>query len=253
MGICNSLSAKKQELLAARKIKTTLSQDEYNKLFGIGANEVIIKYFDEAMSKALLGTFQLKQAEKGHWWYGEWENHRRMVISLFAAKGLTYTIEWGYNYDFIPKLNRQDKFVWSRTEKSFDHHAWDNYYFHVKEDMKSMSEQERVQTYNKYTLPTYTSNLESALAYIDGVIKRNIPFMTEWFDRVQTTDDVIAELDRHLGTNDYRDHYRHWTKAFLLARQNRLDEAIAAMQNNYPNREIAQKVLDKLQKAGLED
>lgn len=114
-----------------------------------------------------------------------------------------------------------------------------------------MSGNERVYTCFKYTLPEYANRLDIALEYLDAVVKKNIPFMLEWFGRVRTTDDVIAELDRQLGTNDYRDYHRYWTKAFLLAYEKRLDEAVKTMQVNYSNRAIEQKVLDKLQAASL--
>lgn len=117
-----------------------------------------------------------------------------------------------------------------------------------------MLETETLHILDQYTLPIYANNLNAALDYIDVVVKRNIPFMIEWFSRVQTTDDVIAELDRQLGKyNDYRDYSRYWTKAFLLARQKRLDEAVETLENYYVNRTIEQKVLDKLHSTSLLD
>lgn len=254
MELCNSPDANKNVILTNQNITASLSQDEYNKIFMSADADFIIKYFDDAVSKALSDTFLLKKSEKGHWWYGDWENHCRMVITLFAAKGTHYYINWGYNFDFIPHLNRQGKFIWSRTEKSFAEHISDNFFSHIQYDSKTMLETETLHILDQYTLPIYANNLNAALDYIDVVVKRNIPFMLEWFSRVQTTDDVIAELDRQLGKyNDYRDYSRYWTKAFLLARQKRLEEAVETLENYYVNRTIEQKVLDKLHSTSLLD
>lgn len=53
MDLYNSLKAKNQEAVSGRDLTEALSPDDYNKLFLFGNGDVIIKYFDDAVSKAL--------------------------------------------------------------------------------------------------------------------------------------------------------------------------------------------------------
>lgn len=224
-----------------------LSYDEYHSyFFSTDAYISVRPYFGEVVSIALADDFDLKYFEKGRWWYSEWNNHCRKVINLFAAKGTMYPIVWGYNYDFIPRLNNQDKFVYHRTEKSFATDIEDTFYSHVHYDPNTMSRMETLQIRAKYCLPSDTNNLEIAREYVYDVVKRNIPFMKEWFSRVQTIEDVVEELDRQIAQSIAFEHrYSLYTKAFLLAKLHRMDEAIETMQLRYGGK-TPEKVLKKL-------
>lgn len=126
-----------------------------------------------------------------------------MVITLLAVKGITYPILWGYNYDFIPKLNNKQKLVWHRTEKSFHMDIKDSYYSYVSFPQKAEQAKEDYlnpeRDYRYYELSMWTSNIEFALRYIDDVVKKNIPFMIDWYQCVQTIEDVSDELDKQVA------------------------------------------------------
>ena len=141
------------------------------------------------MSKVLREHFDLKYCDKGRWWYSDWNSHKRMVITLFASKGITYPIIWGYNYNFIPRLNNQNKLMWYRTEKNFYLHIEDAYYNYmplfsnIKQTDNTFLNPEKNCKY-QYELPMWTNNLEFALNYIDDVVKRNLPLMIDWYQKV---------------------------------------------------------------------
>lgn len=224
-----------------------LSYDEYHSyFFATDAYTSVRPYFGEVVSRALADDFDLKYYEKERYWYSEWDNHCRKVIYIFATKGTLYPIKWGYNYDFIPQLNNQDKFVYHRTEKAFWADISDFFYNHVHYDPDTMSRMETLQIRTKYCLPNDTNNIEIAREYVYDVVKRNIPFMKEWFSRVQTIENVIDELDRQIARPSALGHRNSlYTKAFLLAKLHRMDEAIETMQLRYDGK-TPEKVLKKL-------
>ena len=104
-----------------------ISLDDHKTIFMIDANESVIKYYDDIVSDVLGQYFRLKKCENKHMWFGEWENYRRIVIELWVTKGAFYHVHWGYNYDFVAKLNRQDRFVYARTDKEVRCDAHDSF------------------------------------------------------------------------------------------------------------------------------
>lgn len=236
-----------------------LSKDEYKKYFYYEELFYITKYFGDVVSKALKGNFDLKYCDKGRWWYSGWNNHKRMVITLFPSKGITYPIIWGYNYDFIPQLNNQNKLIWHRTEKAFHLDIEDAYYNYVsvppniKQTEEDFLNPEQNCKY-QYELPMWTNNLEFALKYIDDVVKRNIPFMIDWYQRVQTIEDVIGELYKQIAMPSQYGHWNeYYTKAFLLAKIKCIDEALDIMGQIYHPNEIPSKIIEKLYKTSQLD
>ncbi|MCI8423873.1 MAG: hypothetical protein HFF50_10180 [Lawsonibacter sp.] len=55
----------------------------------------------------------------GNWcWAGPWEDHRRRVLRVWLQRSCTCgTIQWGWNFDFIPHLTSSG-LGWRRTDKS---------------------------------------------------------------------------------------------------------------------------------------
>lgn len=236
------------------KSMKVLSKAEYKKYFYYFYDEerfYITKYFKDTVSKVLKENFDLKYYDKGRWWYSDWNCHKRMVITLFASKGITYPMIWGYNYDFIPRLNNQNKFIWHRTQKSFHLDIEDAYYNYVPVIPKRKRTEEHFfnpeqNAKYQYELPIWTNDLEFALKYIEDVVKRNIPFMLDWYQRVQTIEDVIGELDKQIAISSQYGHWNeYYTKAFLLAKIKCMDEALETMGQIYRN-EIPPKIMEKL-------
>lgn len=226
-----------------------LTQEQYDQIFSGIESEYITKYIDDIVSEALSGVFDLKKCPKGRYWYGEWVNHRRMVVNVYSSKGVLYPLRWGYNYDYIPWLNNQDKFVYRRTEKSVGCDVDDSFYEYVHYDSKNMSNIETMHIREKYCLPIYAKDIELAKKYMGTIVKRNIPFMLDWYERTKTDEAVLAELDEKIAFYSHapyitRNYY--WTKAFILAHYNKLDQAIEAMEKYYDGYTIPEKVLDKL-------
>ena len=170
----------------------------------LATNDVIVKYFNDGVTKALSEYFDVKCCEKGHDWFTPWEGHQRKAFDLYALKGYMYIIRWGYNYDFIPTRKNGEKFIYHRTEKAVAVHIPDSFYLHVDYDPDKMSHNETLAIREKYCLSSYNleymnlTDVACAYEYIQEITRRNIPFMLEFFDRIRTIDDAVAEIDRRL-------------------------------------------------------
>jgi len=109
--------------------RNILTKDEYSSLFCTGdfiKSECYIDYITERLAE----EFCLKYNEKKKCWYSEWNNNQRFVVELKSTKGINKILRWGYNYDYIPTLNNQNKLVWHRTDNSIKIHVEDGYYYH---------------------------------------------------------------------------------------------------------------------------
>lgn len=239
-----------------------VSDEEYTKkIMGLGNesyDENLVKYYDDIAEEILTRYFTVKKCPGKHIWYGEWENHRRIVIKL--RQFYSYEVVFGYNYDFIPILNRQDKFIYHRTEKSVDLDVKDFYMNHIHYDSDNLTHLESFHIRRKYELPVYgcREELDFAKKYIGDCVRTNIPFMQDFFARYESDGDVISFLDYIIHNGNYFERYRYiWTKAFLYARFHEMERAMETMdyyyKELYKERDIPQKVIEKLENVNAMD
>ena len=105
---------------------------------------------------------------------------------------------------------------------------------------------------DKYFVPIYGRDAEWAKEHIGEVVRRNIPFMRDWFGRIKTIDDIIAQNTEYINKNkdSVYTYPKYWVRGFLYAKQHRMDEAIADIQLIYEryskDKQIPQNVLKKL-------
>ncbi|MCM1160918.1 MAG: hypothetical protein NC412_06815 [Roseburia sp.] len=232
-----------------------VSDEEYTKKimgFGIESpDENLVKYYDDITEEILTKYFMVKKCPGKHIWYGEWENHRRIVIKLYCF--YSYEVIFGYNYDFIPILNKQDKFIYHRTEKAVDLDVKDFYINHINYEPDNLTHMESFHIRRKYELPVFgcRQELDFAKKYIGDCVRTNIPFMQDFFEKYKTDWDVIAFLDYIIQNGSHFESYRYiWTKAFLYARLQEMEKAMETMdfyyKAYYKGREIPEKVIQKL-------
>ncbi len=212
--------------------------------------ENLVKYYDDITEKILKEYFDVKKCPNKHIWFGEWHDHRRMAIKLHQF--YSHEVRFGYNYDFIPILNSQDKFVYHRTDKAVNLDVMDLYFNHISYQPDKMTYSESFHVRRKYELPQYggEEELDFAKKYIEDVIRTNIIFMQEFYGTYQTDEHVIEYLNSYTKLNDSCHVYQYiWTKAFLYAKLQDMDKAISAMGDYYEhrNREIPERVMEKLE------
>lgn len=225
-----------------------ISEEEYNKRIFLPKGTVVslVKYYDEIVEKILKEYFELKKCPNKHIWYGEWENHRRIVIQLYQF--YSHEIRFGYNYDFIPRLTNQNKFVYHRTDKSVDLDVMDLYLNHISYDCEKLNEMETLNIRRNYTLPEFGTieELDFAKTYIENVVRNNIEFVKCFYKNISTDEDIINFLTHTIEKgNRFEKYWYIWTKAFLYAKLQDMDKAIITMGEYYEN--IPENVIQKLE------
>ena len=227
-----------------------VSDKEYaKKILYCEPSESLVKYYDDIAGGVLMEHFELKKCPNKHIWYGEWINHRRIVIELHMF--YSYEVRFGYNYDFIPILNRQKKFVYHRTDKSVALDVMDLYLNHISYRPDNMTHLESFNVRRKYELPQFcgVQELDFAKRYIEDVITTNITFMKEFYEKYKTDEEILAFLDHTIQKGNMFQKYRYiWTKAFLYAKLQDIDKAIMTMRDYYDhmNGETPEIVIEKL-------
>ncbi|MBQ3514739.1 MAG: hypothetical protein IJA32_13265 [Lachnospiraceae bacterium] len=227
-----------------------VSDEEYaKKILYCVPSESLIPYYDDIAEAVLTEHFDVVKCPNKHIWHGEWNNHRRMVIKLHMF--YSYEIRFGYNYDFIPILNRKNKFVYHRTEKSVDLDVMDVYFNHISYIPDNMTNLESFNVRRKYQLPTNAGvqELDFAKQYIENVIRTNITFMKEFYENYESDEDMIHFLEHTIQKGNIFQKYRYiWTKAFLYAKLQDMDKAMLTMGEYYQhgNQEIPGMVIEKL-------
>lgn len=225
-----------------------ISYEEYSKKIFLpeGTCVSLVQYYDEIVEKVLKENFELKKCQNKHIWYGEWENNRRMVVHLYQF--YSHEIRFGYNYDFIPILNNQDKFVYHRTDKAVDLDVMDLYLNHIAYGSEALNEMETFNIRRNYELPEYGTieELDFAKTYIENVVRNNIEFMKCFYKNISSDEDTIRFLTHTIKAGNKFDKYRYiWTKAFLYAKLQDMDKAIITMREYMEN--IPENVIKKLE------
>ena len=184
-----------------------------------------------ALNNVLNKYMPMKQSADGNWWYSEWENHRRKVVHL-ERWYTSYIINWGYNYDFTIQVNK-----YHRTEKSFFLDVQDDYSYYISCDTDE-EEQKLSWKYKLFNIcfvdsvPRDVDFSEFVIPMLEERCENNMTLMLDWFKRVNTLDEILAELDRKLETDGiHTAHIKYATKAFLLARAGRMIEAEECFNN----------------------
>lgn len=231
-----------------------LSQEEYKNKFMHCEEYIKREYFEEYISRRLAEEFDMKYNEGTKHWCSGWNENKRFVVELYYPKGTHIFLRWGYNYDFIPDINRKHKLVWHRTDSSVKIHLDDSWHAHIeytKEKGYGFMEEE---FYNprkcpkyQYEIPAYTSDIDFAVDYIKTVIDKNIPFMSEWVGRVKTIDDAIDAMIQSISeASILRVPYMQYVLAFLYAKNKNIEDAMHFMKEYYGDYEIPQILIDKL-------
>jgi len=208
---------------------------EYSGVFHHGKIISALPYMIEAVTNALADVYDMKYCDKGRWWYGEWEGDRRKVVTLGSPKGTCRNICWGWNYNYIPRKTNSDKFTYARTEKSFRIDIGDEYLFHLDYHPDNMTCYDLMYMEYNYELPKDTNNIEEARKHMKIVCERNIPFIMDYFDATPDDEAALAELERRKKEKPWLFTFSSdgWTRAFMFAKQGRLEEAKYIISHEY--------------------
>lgn len=133
-------------------------------------------------------------------WASDYDDGRRMVISIFLVNDMFATIQWGWNFEYIPKISGS-KCVWARTDKSIYMHTFrlPNEFVNGRENHDGYEKAVFGRTF--YRKPEQFDNavvedLETAYELVRNYIK-------DYFDKTKTNAGLLAELEDICGDGYY--------------------------------------------------
>lgn len=226
----------------------------------------LIPDLDNIICDVLKEEFDVKTYEKGHYWFSAWDNHCRKVIKIYPLKGTLYPLYWGYNFDFIPwercflgvnpkPWNETGKLVYHRTEKAVNIDFTGYPFPYIGYDFDNPSAQSYEEHYafrNMYFVSVYGNDSPKNIELIKTVVRRNMPFMLDWFDRIKTPEDIIGELTKDINEseNDHCFPYSsYWVRGFLKARCHDVKGALSDIAYVYKRFDTPAEIPEKVIKA----
>ena len=162
-------------------------------------------------------------------WASEYEDGRRKVLSLFKINDAYATLQWGWNFDFVPRITSGKKIVWVRTDKSVYMHIYE-----VSEEFSGCDLENKKQNAGKLRQSnfikmlcgvknkkqntremTILSRCDIDINNIENGLKEKIkqhksvfiyllPLIVEYYKNTATYEKILARIEQNMQTSYYR-------------------------------------------------
>lgn len=176
------------------------------------------------LSSEITQLFEIAGYDGKYTWYGAWNNDMRPVITIFLLKGNCGILEWGWNFNFLPE-EHSGKLQYFRTDKN------------PKPQLRTFPARfAEMKEWHQYSLPCNSSDKNKLIKVINKVWKKTVPEIKAWYQRVNTYEKMIEELDRQVECGKYYEILlpeQQYIKAFLLSKLGRKEEAIETIKESY--------------------
>lgn len=162
-------------------------------------------------------------------WASEYEDGRRKVLSFFKINDAYATFQWGWNFDFVPRITQGNRIVWARTDKSVYTHI-----FEVSEDFSGYAVASKTQSARKRRQNSFLNrfcvaagkkqnarektvisrygidikNLEKGLQ--EKIIQHKevffylLPLIEEYYRETDSYEDILRRIEQDMQINYYR-------------------------------------------------
>jgi len=194
--------------------------DIRNRAFGPGGEYKLKDCIDARLHAELDRIFEVAGYDGSYTWYGEWRQDMRPVIKVFLLKGDSGILEWGWNYNFLPEYHSH-RLQYYRTEKNArpQLRTFPGGFVAMKEWRQNL-------------FPCCSSDRVLLLRMIDRAWKKTRPEIRAWYNRVNSFESMLEELNRQIEYGKYYDILypeQEYIKAFLLAKTGRRQEALRSL------------------------
>jgi len=177
-------------------------------------------------------------------WASPWDNHRRKVVRIFRINDMGGTLQWGWCFDFVPRLSGK-KITYNRTDKSLALHQWE-----LSEGFISGKGKERQSTMlsasNGKDLNEMAKNYRNTFNYL-------LPDIQRYFTYTDYPQNMLADIDLKLTSNYYRfmgELPFTICAAFIscaIGDKERGKDFLLSLKFNEDYKEVEQKLLAKLE------
>ena len=153
-------------------------------------------------------------------WASEYEDGRRKVLSLFKINDAYATFQWGWNFDFVPRITPGKRIVWARTDKSVFTHIFElsedfsgyavpkkNHFFKSFCVLKNKKQNARDLTIiSRYgiDIKNLEKGLKEKIKQHKSVFFYLFPLITEYYGATATYEEILVRIEQDMGINYYR-------------------------------------------------
>lgn len=178
---------------------------------------------DVVLSHEIAKLFEIAGYDGKYTWYGNWKDDTRAVITVFLLKGNCGILEWGWNFNFLPE-EQAGKLKYYRTDKN------------PKPQLRTLpSGFVKMEEWRRNLIPCNSSNKDKLIKMIHQVWRTTVPEIQSWYQRVNSYEQMIEELDRQVECGKYYELLypeQAYIKSFLLAKLGKKEEAISCIQES---------------------
>lgn len=172
----------------------------------------------------LLIEQKLKMKQIGDYiWASEYADGRRKVLSLFKINDAYATFQWGWNFDFVPRITPGNRIVWARTDKSVYTHIFElseefSGYAVPKKEKKNYSFKSLFAARNKkqnaremtiisrygIDIKNLEKGLKERIKQHKSVFLHLLPLIMEYYEATATYEDILIRIEQDMQINYYR-------------------------------------------------
>ena len=227
---------KKLDVGKYEEYKEYMIQEEYDGRVWItlkaqGWTKLIHEMLDERI-KSDFGLSPIKE----RWWANEYDDGRRKVITLFLVNDMFATIQWGWNFDYIPKITG-NKCVWARTDKTIFAHT-----FRLSEEFVHGGEDgnRRKSVFGRlsFTKPEEFSKIVNEIDKAYSFVKKDIK---AYYERTKGYDGMLSELEEICDDKYYcfLHPQNYLVKIGVEKHMGKTEKAVKQLkESEYPNEEL---------------
>ena len=151
-------------------------------------------------------------------WADDYCEHRRRVLSLFQQTDLGGCFQWGWNYDFVPKMSGK-KAVYVRTDKSIFTHFFENVHEnHNKTDDRFRKSPDMFFDRCRIDTADFENSMKKKVKEHTDAFYKTLPLIRAFYEETETYEQTIRMIEMLLESDYYRliqGNYLCLTKIFL--------------------------------------
>ena len=181
----------------------------------------------------------------GYIWASDFENHRRKVVRIFLINSSYGTLQWGWNFDFVPHLSGK-KITYHRTDKAVTLNMWE-----LSKDFGAGLKDKP--NYHKTVLSDRGEDINIMAEEYRNIFNRILPEIEKYFTYTEPAQNLITEINSKLENGYYRFMARlpfTLSSAFLHSAtgdKKRAKEILLSIEIKEDYKDVEEKLLKKLE------
>ena len=141
-------------------------------------------------------------------WADDYEDGKRRVLSFFKINDAYATFQWGWNFDFVPRISG-GKAVFARTDKTVYIHIFELSpdFYDTEDDSAGKKKKERDKTIvsrHNINIKNPEKGLTEKIEQHQKVFCHLLPLMTEYYHATASYEGILKKIDENMKNSYYR-------------------------------------------------